>query len=218
MAQPPTHPVEGTTWLEKDWCLGSANRGNFWVQSRPLVAYWGGPQRPAHYVQARLIKDDYDFSSGLLYTVQDRGWVLGDTTLSAPAVSTPPLKAVPAAHGPEFILYRDGFRDNTGAGINMALAIGSTTAVFSLFAWMQYKGLSLILSTYLPVFLAAGFMPPMERASTAASNSSKLTPSSRAVGPTRLMILAKSAKRMWPSPTALNILAVTCSASLESLP
>jgi sterol desaturase/sphingolipid hydroxylase (fatty acid hydroxylase superfamily) len=28
------------------------------------------------------------------------------------------------------------------------------TAVFSLFAWMQHKGLSLILSTYLPVFLA----------------------------------------------------------------
>jgi hypothetical protein len=53
------------------------NRGNFWVQGRPLVAYWGGPQRPARYIQARLIKDNYDFSSGLLYTVQDRGWLLG---------------------------------------------------------------------------------------------------------------------------------------------
>ena len=77
MAQPPVHPVAGTTWLDKEWCLGSVNRGNFWVQSRALVAYWGGPQRPAHYVHARLIKDDYDFTSGLLYTVQDRGWVLG---------------------------------------------------------------------------------------------------------------------------------------------
>ncbi len=76
-AVPPTEPVEGTTWLDKGWCLGSANRGNFWVQSRPLLAYWGGPQRPAHYLQARLIKDDYDFASGLLYTVQDRGWLLG---------------------------------------------------------------------------------------------------------------------------------------------
>lgn len=76
-AEPPTEPVQGTTWLDKEWCLGSVNRGNFWVQSRSLVAYWGGPQRPARYLQVRLIKDDYDFSSGLLYTVQDRGRVLG---------------------------------------------------------------------------------------------------------------------------------------------
>jgi hypothetical protein len=76
-AAPPAIPVQGTTWLDRDWCLGSVNRGNFWVQSRPLVAYWGGPQRPAHYLQARLIKDNYDFSSGLLYSVQDRGWLLG---------------------------------------------------------------------------------------------------------------------------------------------
>jgi hypothetical protein len=59
------------------------NRGNFWVQSRALLAYWGGPQRPAHYVQARLIKDDYDFTSGLLYTVQDRGWLLGLVTFQS---------------------------------------------------------------------------------------------------------------------------------------
>jgi hypothetical protein len=82
-AQPPTLPTEGTTWLERDWCLGSVNRGNFWVQSRALLAYWGGPQRPAHYVQARLIKDDYDFTSGLLYTVQDRGWLLGLVTFQS---------------------------------------------------------------------------------------------------------------------------------------
>ncbi len=79
-APAPTLPVAGTTWLDRDWCLGSANRGNFWIQSRPLVAYWGGPQRPAHYMQARLMKDDYDFSSGLLYTVQDRGMLLGLVT------------------------------------------------------------------------------------------------------------------------------------------
>jgi hypothetical protein len=76
-AELPTEPVQGTTWLDREWCLGSVNRGNFWVQSRALVAYWGGPQRPARYLQAHLIKDDYDFSSGLLYTVQDRGRVLG---------------------------------------------------------------------------------------------------------------------------------------------
>jgi hypothetical protein len=76
-AAAPVVPVQGTTWLDRDWCLGSVNRGNFWVQSRPLVAYWGGSRRPAHSLQARLIKDDYDFSSGLLYAVQDRGWVLG---------------------------------------------------------------------------------------------------------------------------------------------
>jgi hypothetical protein len=72
-----TPSVQGTTWLEKDFCLGSANRGNFWVQQRALVAYWGGPERPACYAQLRLMHDDYDFSSALVYTTQERNRVLG---------------------------------------------------------------------------------------------------------------------------------------------
>ena len=55
-------------------------------------------------------------SSELLY--QDRGWLLGDTTLAAPAIVSPPLRFPPATHVPEFLLYRDGRRDLSGQGID----------------------------------------------------------------------------------------------------
>ncbi len=76
--------VQGTTWLEKDYCLGSANRGDFWIQRRCLVAYWGGPERPAKFAQLRFMKDDYDFSSALLYTTQERNRVLGLVNFRTP--------------------------------------------------------------------------------------------------------------------------------------
>src|SRR5512138_2626523 len=72
-----TASVQGTTWLQKEFCLGSANKGDFWVQRRSLVAYWGGPERPARYAQLRLMHDDYDFSSALVYATQERNRVLG---------------------------------------------------------------------------------------------------------------------------------------------
>jgi hypothetical protein len=77
-------PVHGTTWLANDFCLASVNRGNFWVQSRPLVAYWGGAERPARSLQARVLKDDYDFASALLYSVQEEGYVIGVVTFRHP--------------------------------------------------------------------------------------------------------------------------------------
>ncbi len=77
-------PVQGTTFLSTEFCLGSVNRGNFWVQSRPLAAYWGGADRPARYLQARLLKDDYDFASGLLYSTQVKNYVLGVATFRWP--------------------------------------------------------------------------------------------------------------------------------------
>jgi hypothetical protein len=76
-AEPPVRPVQGTTWLGRTFTIGSVNRGDFWVQRRPLVAYWGGPGRPARYAQLRVMKDDYDFSSALLYSTQKRNCVLG---------------------------------------------------------------------------------------------------------------------------------------------
>ncbi|MBI4874522.1 MAG: hypothetical protein HY822_07810 [Acidobacteria bacterium] len=76
-AEPPVRPVQGTTWLDRGFCLGSVNRGDFWVQRRSLLAYWGGAARPARYLQMRFIKDDYDFTSALLYAVQERNCILG---------------------------------------------------------------------------------------------------------------------------------------------
>lgn len=77
-------PLQGTTCLALEYCLGSVNRGTFWIQSRPLLAYWGGSMRPARYLQARLMKDDYDFASGLLYCTQVSNYVLGVATFRSP--------------------------------------------------------------------------------------------------------------------------------------
>ncbi len=69
--------VEGTTYLAPSFCLGSANRSDFWNQRRPLMAYWTPPQHPVRCLQMKVLKDDYDFSSALFYSVQSDGAVLG---------------------------------------------------------------------------------------------------------------------------------------------
>lgn len=76
--------VQGTTYLGSQFCLGSVNQGSFWVQSRPLVAYWGGLERPARAMQVRVLKDDYDFASALLYSTQEDGFVLGSVAFRSP--------------------------------------------------------------------------------------------------------------------------------------
>jgi hypothetical protein len=144
IAAPPVIPVQGTTWLDRDWCLGSVNRGNFWVQSRPLVAYWGGPQRPAHYFQARMVKDDYDFSSGLLYSVQDRGWLLGVVTFQTDGGDKHP--SIDRVKNGEFTGSRFRLRfdiggltatprvlqDGTGPNSRLALELGGVNLVIQI--------------------------------------------------------------------------------------
>jgi len=73
----PVAPVEGTTLLTPSFALGSANRSDFWIQRRPLIAYWGDAARPPKCLQLRVVKDDYDFTSGLFYSAQNQGSVLG---------------------------------------------------------------------------------------------------------------------------------------------
>ena len=63
--------VQGTTFAERYYTLGSVNRGDFWTQRRPLIAYWSGsPEEPAAYLRLRVIKDGYDFASAGFYSVQ----------------------------------------------------------------------------------------------------------------------------------------------------
>lgn len=76
-SSPPLIPVQGTTLLTQSFALGSANRSDFWVQRRPLLAYWGDAKRPPHALQLRVVKNDYDFSSATFYSVQQQGAVLG---------------------------------------------------------------------------------------------------------------------------------------------
>lgn len=69
--------VQGTTWFGRDFSLGTVNRGDFWNQRRPLLAYYGDRSRPARTVVMRVVKDGYDFSSALLFSVQQGPRVLG---------------------------------------------------------------------------------------------------------------------------------------------
>lgn len=76
-APAPLSPIQGTTLLTPAFALGSANRSDFWIQRRPLLAYWGGSSRPPRVLQLRVIKNDYDFSSATFYSVQQQGAILG---------------------------------------------------------------------------------------------------------------------------------------------
>ncbi len=65
---PPLTPVQRTTLLTPSFALGTANRSDFWIQRRPLLAYWGDANRPPHSLQLRVVKNDYDFSSASFYS------------------------------------------------------------------------------------------------------------------------------------------------------
>jgi len=70
------HDIIGTTYLHPDFTLGSVNIADLWNQRRPLLAYW----KTDHGVAAmrlRCLHDDYDYSSATIFTVQDKGNLLG---------------------------------------------------------------------------------------------------------------------------------------------
>jgi hypothetical protein len=73
---PDRHDIVGTTYLHPDFTLGSVNIGDLWNQRRPLLAYW---KTDAGVVAMRLrcLHDDYDYSSASIFTVQDKGDILG---------------------------------------------------------------------------------------------------------------------------------------------
>lgn len=75
-SNPKVRPVQGATYIAADYSLGTVNRGDFWVQRRPLLVYFGDAARPARSVTLRLVKDSYDFSSALFYSTQKNGCVL----------------------------------------------------------------------------------------------------------------------------------------------
>lgn len=72
----------GTTYLHPLYSLGSVNAGDFWVQRRPLLAFWGDAQR-CHYLQARFLHDDYDFTSAIPVTRQEK-----NRSVTAVAIAT----------------------------------------------------------------------------------------------------------------------------------
>ena len=112
-------PVQGTTWFDSAFSLGSVNRGDFWNQRRPLIAYFGDRSRPARLAVMRVVKDGYDFSSALLFSVQRGPRVLGLVNFRNPGgdrhISLDPIKDGAFLCGRLFLELRleglpDGYR------------------------------------------------------------------------------------------------------------
>jgi hypothetical protein len=67
--------IIGTAYLTGLYALSTANRSSLWNQRRPFLATWGSARTP-HYLQVRLLHDDYDFSSASFYSEQKENRVL----------------------------------------------------------------------------------------------------------------------------------------------
>lgn len=72
----------GTTWMSRDACLGSFNRGDFWTQCRPVLGYWTTEEGTPVVIRLRLLKDGRDFASGLLRSQQHEARVLSAVTFA----------------------------------------------------------------------------------------------------------------------------------------
>ncbi len=77
----PNEPkVTGTTLLEKDFVLSTANRSCLWNQRRPFLAYWGTSESP-RYLQFQFLHNNYDFSSAAIFTQQENTDILAGVNL-----------------------------------------------------------------------------------------------------------------------------------------
>ena len=74
-------PLTGSTHAEPEFVLSSAERGTFWNQSRPLVAYAPSANGPVA-LAIRFLHDGYDFCSGNLLARQEGGRVLAGVCLA----------------------------------------------------------------------------------------------------------------------------------------
>lgn len=83
-------------------------------ETRQIVLAWIAGAKVKLGADGRPLRGTAD--QAILF--QDRDWLLADTILSAVAVATPPLRFEPSKHISEFVLYRDGVRDQNGQGVN----------------------------------------------------------------------------------------------------
>jgi hypothetical protein len=93
-------PTLATNWARKE--------------TRQILLAWLAGAKLKLGVDGRPLRGTAD----LVLLFQDRDWLMADTVLSAVAVATPPLRFEPSKHISEFVLYRDGIRDENGEGVN----------------------------------------------------------------------------------------------------
>jgi len=83
-----------------------------------LLAWFAGAQLTRSGNDNKPLRETVNdpVNKPLIYS--DRGWILGDSTLGAPAIVGPPLRSTPKEHVREFLLFRDGRRDVNQQGID----------------------------------------------------------------------------------------------------
>ena len=80
-AQKGQFPMTATTFMTKDYTIGTFDHSDLWTQRRPLMAYWVEPTGPA-YLRLRCLKDGRDFASAVVRTVQIDGNVAGGVSFA----------------------------------------------------------------------------------------------------------------------------------------
>jgi hypothetical protein len=89
------------TYLNREYSIGSFYKSDFWNQKRSVVAYFGDYEAPV-YMYLRCLHDYYDYSSGAIHTVQNKGKILsiinfatngGDTHCNLDMVKNATIKA-----------------------------------------------------------------------------------------------------------------------------
>lgn len=70
-----------TTYLTPKFTLGTANYSDFWHQRRPLIAYWGSPQKVS-YFRLRVLHEGRDCSTAQFFSLQKQGDVLAGITFA----------------------------------------------------------------------------------------------------------------------------------------
>jgi hypothetical protein len=89
------------TYLNREYSIGSFYKSDFWNQKRSVVAYFGDYGSPV-YMHLRCLHDYYDYSSGVIHTVQSKGKILsiinfatngGDTHCNLDMVKNATIKA-----------------------------------------------------------------------------------------------------------------------------
>jgi len=134
------HDIIGTTFLHPDFTLGSVNVGDLWNQRRPLLAYWK-TEDGVVAMRLRCLHDDYDYSSASLFTVQDKGDLLGavvfatdrgDTHISLDRLKNAAIKAGDLRLRLQFEGAIDTFRLPSKVELNQLMMMSSGPVNISL--------------------------------------------------------------------------------------
>ncbi len=64
-----------TSYMVSEFTLGSFFQSDLWNQRRAVIAYWGNYNHQS-YLHVRFLHDNYDYSSAVIHSVQNKGKIL----------------------------------------------------------------------------------------------------------------------------------------------